>query len=92
VELSVDDEGPGVDESEHERIWRPFARGGAAAHNGGSGIGLTIVRDVAESHGGSARVERAPSGGARFVVSLPVSASVIPSGSEGSALSAVQPS
>jgi signal transduction histidine kinase len=89
VDVTVDDEGPGVDDSERDRIWRPFARGGAAVHNGGSGIGLTIVRDVAQSHGGWARVERAPSGGARFVVSLP--SAVIPSASEGSAISAVQP-
>jgi signal transduction histidine kinase len=72
VAISVDDEGSGVRDDERERVWRPFARGAAAAHNGGSGIGLTIVRDVAESHGGSAHVGRAPSGGARFVVSLPV--------------------
>ncbi len=78
VDITVDDEGPGVDESERDRIWRPFARGGAAVHNGGSGIGLTIVRDVAQSHGGSARVERAPGGGARFVVSLPVASAPTP--------------
>jgi signal transduction histidine kinase len=70
--LTVDDEGPGVADSERERIWRPFARGAAATHTGGSGIGLTIVREVAESHGGHAHVERAPGGGARFVVSLPL--------------------
>src|SRR5262249_48065267 len=70
--ITVDDEGPGVSDAERDRIWRPFARGGAATHNGGSGIGLTIVRDVAESHGGHATIERAPGGGARFVVTLPL--------------------
>lgn len=74
VTMTVDDEGPGVDDAERERIWRPFARGHAAVHNGGSGIGLSIVREVAEAHGGRATVERAPTGGARFVVSLPVAA------------------
>jgi signal transduction histidine kinase len=73
VTLTVDDEGPGVADAERERIWRPFARGRAAAHNGGSGIGLTIVREVVEAHGGRASVERAPTGGARFVVVLPLS-------------------
>jgi len=92
VDITVDDEGPGVDDSERDRIWRPFVRGAAAVHNGGSGIGLTIVRDVAQSHGGLARVERAPGGGARFVVSLPTLPTlVVPSASEGSALSAVHP-
>ena len=78
VVITVDDEGPGVADAERDRIWRPFARGEAAVHNGGSGIGLTIVREVAESHGGRARVERAPSGGARFVVVLPVAPALAP--------------
>jgi signal transduction histidine kinase len=71
--ISVDDEGPGVDDADRERIWRPFARGSAAFHTGGSGIGLTIVREVAEAHGGSAHTERGRTGGARFVVTLPLS-------------------
>jgi len=70
VTITVDDEGPGVAVADRERIWRPFTRGSTAASNGGSGIGLTIVRDVADAHGGSARVEANPSGGARFVVTL----------------------
>jgi signal transduction histidine kinase len=70
VTITVDDEGPGIGAADRERIWRPFTRGSAAVSNGGSGIGLTIVREVADAHGGSARVETNPSGGARFVVSL----------------------
>lgn len=70
VAITVDDEGPGVAAADRERIWRPFARGSTAVSNGGSGIGLTIVREVADAHGGSARVEASPSGGARFVVTL----------------------
>jgi signal transduction histidine kinase len=71
--LVVDDNGPGVPSSERDRIWKPFERGGAARTRaaGGSGIGLTIVREIAEEHGGKAWVESAPSGGARFVVELP---------------------
>jgi signal transduction histidine kinase len=71
--LQVDDSGPGVPTKERERIWRPFERGGAARTRaaGGSGIGLTIVREIAEEHGGRAWVESAPGGGARFVVELP---------------------
>jgi signal transduction histidine kinase len=71
VEISVEDEGPGIAVNEREAIWRPFARGEFTADKGGSGIGLTIVREVAESHGGTVRVEPGRSGGARFVVRLP---------------------
>ena len=71
--VRVDDNGPGVPAKERERIWRPFERGGVARTRaaGGSGIGLTIVREIAQEHGGRAWVEPAPAGGARFVVELP---------------------
>jgi signal transduction histidine kinase len=71
--LVVEDNGPGVPATERERIWRPFERGGAARQRaaGGSGIGLTIVREIAEEHGGRAWVEQAAGNGARFVVELP---------------------
>lgn len=75
VELAVEDEGPGVAPSERERIWRAFTRGERGAETGGSGIGLSVVREVAQVHGGTARVESAPSGGARFVVSFPLTVS-----------------
>ena len=68
--ILVDDEGPGIPAADRERIWRPFTRGSTAVSNGGSGIGLTIVREVAAANGGSARVENSPTGGARFVVTL----------------------
>ena len=71
--LRVDDNGPGVPASERERIWKPFERGGAARTRaaGGSGIGLTIVREIAQEHGGKAWVESSRLGGASFVVELP---------------------
>ncbi|HEU4629793.1 MAG TPA: HAMP domain-containing sensor histidine kinase [Gemmatimonadaceae bacterium] len=72
VHLAVADEGPGVAPTERERIWRPFARGAAARATGGSGIGLTIVRSIAERHEGRVWVEEAPGGGARFVAAFPL--------------------
>ena len=79
VVLAVADEGPGVPVREREEIWNPFTRGAAARAKGGSGIGLTIVRDVVEQHGGRCWVEPAsPAGGARFVVTLPLTAAPAP--------------
>ncbi len=81
VVLSVADEGPGVPVREREQIWTPFMRGAAARAKGGSGIGLTIVREVVEQHGGRYWVEpAAPSGGARFVITLPLQPSLTPNG------------
>lgn len=70
--LAVDDEGPGVDAADAQRIWEPFHRLARSADaTGGAGIGLSIVRQLTELHEGQVTVERSPSGGARFVVELP---------------------
>lgn len=70
VRLVVRDHGPGVPESERERI---FLRGerGAAAAPGGSGLGLAIVAAIARAHGGAAEVTAADGGGAAFAIVLP---------------------
>lgn len=72
VIVAVDDEGPGIPPSDEDRIWRPWVRlrqpRGSAS---GSGIGLSVVRELAESFGGAASVERSTRGGARFMVRLP---------------------
>ena len=69
--IEVADEGPGIDAEDVERIWQPFNRlAKAAAVTGGTGIGLAIVRQLAELHGGRAWVDRTAAG-SRFVVELP---------------------
>lgn len=69
----VDDEGPGIPERDRARIWAPFQRLDRDANSAvaGSGIGLSVVRDLVVMHGGRAWVEAAPSGGSRFVIELP---------------------
>jgi signal transduction histidine kinase len=70
--LTVDDQGPGVAEADRRRIWRPFVRATPEVDViGGSGIGLSVVRQLAAAHGGRAEVRSAPGGGGRFVVRLP---------------------
>lgn len=73
VSISVEDEGPGIPPEERHRIFEPFFRG-KLAHEmevEGSGIGLSIVRQVARSHGGRVRVTAGERLGARFVLQLP---------------------
>ncbi len=73
--LVVEDDGPGVPPELAARIFERFVRGGGDRGRTSSGLGLAIVRAVAESHGGRVSVERGERGGARFVVRLPVAAS-----------------
>lgn len=75
VRLTVEDQGPGVPRG-RRRIWEPYVRldGHRESAVAGSGIGLAVVRQVAEGHGGEAYVDDADGGGARFVVELPTTA------------------
>lgn len=70
IALAVDDAGPGVARGERARIFERFARGSAARHRVGTGLGLALVAEHAHAHGGEAWVEDRPGGGARFKVSL----------------------
>jgi two-component system sensor histidine kinase TctE len=70
--LWVDDNGPGVDEAERERVFERFYRGAATAvRTEGVGLGLAIVREIADAHGAVVRITRAPAGGARFELRVP---------------------
>lgn len=68
VEVCVDDEGPGVQPFERQRIFEPFRVGEGS---GSSGIGLAICKAIVEAHGGSIRVDGSPFGGARFTFTVP---------------------
>ena len=80
VRLTVEDDGPGIPEDLRSRVFERFVRG-AGDRGGSSGLGLSIVHAVAQSHGGSVTFESPTSNGAsrphgtRFEVTLPLSAS-----------------
>jgi signal transduction histidine kinase len=74
VTVTVTDNGPGVPEAEREAVWRRLYRGDASRSQRGLGLGLTLVKAVAEAHGGSAAVGDAPGGGARFELRFPAAA------------------
>jgi signal transduction histidine kinase len=73
VVLQVDDDGPGIPEADRSRVFERFVRLQAARDRdtGGAGLGLAIVAEVADLHGGTSRALDSPLGGARFEVRLP---------------------
>ncbi len=73
VRLSVSDQGPGIPATMRDRIWDPFVRGDdtSARAIGGSGIGLSVVRDAARRHGATLRLEDAAGGGSVFIIDFP---------------------
>ena len=72
VVLDVTDRGPGVPEAERRRIFEPFYRLAGAKENGrGSGLGLALVLDIAQRHGGSAVCLPGEPAGSRFRIDLP---------------------
>ena len=72
--IAVSDQGPGVPEPERERIWGDYYRleRERKAAIAGTGIGLAVVGELIAKHSGSVRVEDGESGGARFVIELPL--------------------
>ena len=72
AQLVVEDQGPGIPPADRGRVWERFWRleRDRASTIPGTGIGLAIVREIAQLHGGSVAVEDGTQGGARFVVIL----------------------
>ena len=70
VEIAVDDNGSGVPEGERQVVFERFSRGSTASHSG-SGLGLALVAQQAQLHGGTASLENSTLGGARLLLRLP---------------------
>lgn len=73
--VRVEDDGYGVPAEMRDQLFRRFASGEPARAGAGSGLGLYIVRLIAQSHGGSARYEERPGGGSVFILDLPAAPS-----------------
>ena len=73
IDIMVDDDGPGIPMADRDRAFRAFIRldPSRSPSTGGIGLGLTIARDVARSHGGEVTLETSPQGGLRARVHLP---------------------
>lgn len=73
VEISIEDEGPGIAQDDQERVFERFWRAdpGRVRSRGGTGLGLAIVTSLVQAHGGTVAVESEPGHGAKFTVRLP---------------------
>jgi signal transduction histidine kinase len=70
--LSIHDEGPGIAPDDQERIFQPFERAVSYRHTSGFGLGLHVVREIVEAHGGAVHLESASGRGTTFLVELPL--------------------
>ncbi len=74
VEITIDDDGPGIPEDKREDVFKAFYRleGSRNKETGGVGLGLSIAKDVVTSHGGTIELHDSPIGGLRVLVSIPL--------------------
>ena len=74
ITFHIDDDGPGIPKIARETVFRPFNRleSERPPDKGGTGLGLTIARDIVLSHGGSIDICDSPLGGARVKITLPI--------------------
>jgi two-component system sensor histidine kinase MprB len=84
--LEVDDAGPGIDTADVPRVFDRFYRADSARALPGSGLGLSIVQQVVDGHGGSAGIERSARGGTLVYIRLPVAPAGQPADDSGPAL------
>ena len=73
VEITVDDDGPGIAPKDREDVFKPFYRLDASRNpdEAGTGLGLTIARDIVRGHGGELTLDESPAGGLRARIRLP---------------------
>jgi two-component system osmolarity sensor histidine kinase EnvZ len=69
----TEDDGPGIDESQYEEVFKPFYRldDSRNSETGGVGLGLSIAMDTVHAHGGRIWLERSAHGGLKVVILLP---------------------
>jgi len=74
ITIYVDDDGPGIDKSEYEKVMKPFYRidKSRSQNKSGVGLGLSIANDIIRSHGGNISLEKSPLSGLRVKISLPL--------------------
>ena len=74
IAIFVDDDGPGIEESEHKNILKPFYRidKSRGQNKSGVGLGLSITNDIVRSHGGTISFDKSPLGGLKVKVTLPL--------------------
>ena len=74
IEITIDDDGPGIPENMRNEAFKPFFRLDHSRNSGtgGIGLGLTIARDIIRGHGGEIILDDSPSGGLRARLTLPI--------------------
>ena len=72
--IIIDDNGPGIKEENFTDVFKPFYRIETSRNltTGGLGLGMTIARDIARSHGGDVKLNKSPLGGLRAILSIPI--------------------
>ena len=74
IEITIDDDGPGIPEAQHDEVFKPFYRIESSRNpgTGGVGLGMTIARDVIRGHGGDITLGDSPNGGLRVRIRVPL--------------------
>jgi two-component system osmolarity sensor histidine kinase EnvZ len=74
IQVTVDDNGPGIPAKKRDEVFKPFYRVEPSRNKntGGVGLGMTIARDTILSHGGEIKLETSPMKGLRVLITLPI--------------------